>query len=125
MHVSLTSADKHDVTTDRVYNLDDNVKVPDYYIGQTKPVCCYKFSLPRSMALSDIYTMNYLLYKIEEKITKAVRNIRCYYQDGCLQMNGIQEADNGKYMLLMKPVYLQEKYRLYISLSRLFQQVIR
>ena len=102
MYVSLTSVDKLDVSTKREYNLDDPVEVPAAYNGQTRQVCCYKFSLPRSMAQRDIPRVNHLLYKIERRRRISVPTSRYYYQNGCLQMNGIQEEDNGNYMLLIK-----------------------
>ena len=102
MYVSIPSADKLDLTTERVYNLDDPVELPSLYIGQTRPVCCYKFSLPKSMAQRDIPRVNHLLYKMEGNKIKTVKIIRYYYQNGCLQIDRIQENDNGNYRLLLK-----------------------
>ena len=39
---------------------------------------------------------------MEGKIRKAVKMTRYYYQNGCLQINGIGEEDKGKYMVLIK-----------------------
>ena len=102
MYVSITSADKLDLTTERGYNLDDPVELPSLYIGQTRPVCCYKLSLPETMAQRDIPRVNHYLYKMEGKIRKAVKSTRYNYQNGCLQINGIREVDKGNYMLLIK-----------------------
>ena len=102
MYVSLTSADKLDVHTERVYGLDDPVEVPASYIGQTRPVCCYKLSLPKSMAQRDFPRVNHLLYKMKGKIRTAVKSTRYDYQNGCLQINEIQEADKGKYVVYIK-----------------------
>ena len=61
MYVSITSADKLDVSTKWLYTLDDPVEVSASYIGQTRPVCCYKLSLPKTMAQRDFPRVNHLL----------------------------------------------------------------
>ena len=93
------SADKLDVSTKRVNTLDDSVEA---YIGQTRLICCYKLSLPKTMAQRDFPRVNHLLYKMEGKIRKEVKMSRYNYQNGCMQNNGIREADKGKYMVLIK-----------------------
>ena len=102
MYLSITSADNLHVNTDRVYTLDDPVEVLTLYIGKTRPVCCYKLSLPKTMAQWDFPRVNHLLYKMEGKRRKAVKSTRYNYQNGCMQIHGIREADQGKYMLLIK-----------------------
>ena len=102
MYVSITSADKLDLTTERVYNLDDPVELPSLYIGQTRPVCCYKIKLPTIMAQRDFPKVHHVLYKMELKESIAVKGTRYNYRNGCLQMNGIREADKGNYRLLIK-----------------------
>ncbi|XP_062500351.1 uncharacterized protein LOC134177592 [Corticium candelabrum] len=96
------SADKLMVSTEREDNLDGLVQVPEARFGQTRQVYCYKFSLPRGMAQKDIPRVNHLLYKMEGKRRITVPTSRYYYQNGCLQMNGMQQRDNGKYMLRIK-----------------------
>ena len=102
MYVSLTSVDKVYVSAKREYNLDCHVEVPEAYNGQTRQVYCYKFSLSKIMAQRDIPIVNHQLYKMEGKRRRTVPTSRYYYQNGCLQMNGMQQRNNGKYMLLTK-----------------------
>ena len=102
MYVSLTSADKLIVSTTHENNFDGLVEVPEARSRQTRQVYCYKFSLSKSMAQRDIPRVNHLLYKMEGKRRRTVPTSRYYYQNGCLQMNGMKQRDNGKYMLLIK-----------------------